>query len=101
MVATSALMNLDTTTFEELITNMFSKKGEKVVDMNIEALNEGYRLMKEHLSSIQGDFELEAINEDPHLYMIGNDAIGLEQYQQVLNLWLLILLLQHLKLWSI
>ena len=70
-------MNLDTTTFEELITNMFSKKGEKVVDMNIEALNEGYRLMKEHLSSIQGDFELEAINEDPHLYMIGNDAIGL------------------------
>ena len=46
-------MNLDTTTFEELITNMFSKKGEKVVDMNIEALNEGYRLMKEHLSSIQ------------------------------------------------
>ena len=45
--------------------------------MNIEALNEGYRLMKEHLSSIQGDFELEAINEDPHLYMIGNDAIGL------------------------
>ena len=75
--ATSALMNLDTTTFEELITNMFSKKGEKVVDMNIEALNEGYRLMKEHLSSIQGDFELEAINEDPHLYMIGNDAIGL------------------------
>ena len=45
-------MNLDTTTFEELITNMFSKR-EKVVDMNIEALNEGYRLMKEHLSSIQ------------------------------------------------
>ena len=55
--ATSALMNLDTTTFEELITNMFSKKGEKVVDMNIEALNEGYRLMHEDLSSIQGDFE--------------------------------------------
>lgn len=75
--ATSALMNLDTTTFEELITNMFSKKGEKVVDMNIEALNEGYRLMQEHLSTIQGDFELEAINEDPQLYMIGNDAIGL------------------------
>ena len=73
--ATSALMNLDTTTFEELLRTC-SLKGEKVVDMNIEALNEGYRLMKEH-HSIQGDFELEAINEDPHLYMIGNDAIGL------------------------
>ena len=27
--ATSALMNLDTSTFEELITNMFSKKEKK------------------------------------------------------------------------
>lgn len=31
--ATSALMNLNTDTFESLITNMFSKKGEKVVEV--------------------------------------------------------------------
>ena len=75
--ATSALMNLDTSTFEELITNMFSKKGEKVVEMNIQALNEGYRLMQAQLNAIEGDFELEENNENPHLYMVGNDAIGL------------------------
>ncbi|PNZ24814.1 2-oxoglutarate oxidoreductase subunit alpha [Staphylococcus petrasii] len=75
--ATCAIMDLDTNTFEELIHNMFSKKGDKVVEMNIEALNQGYNLMKEQLSEVEGDFTLEANNEDPHLYMIGNDAIGL------------------------
>ncbi|EHJ07972.1 2-oxoacid:acceptor oxidoreductase subunit alpha [Staphylococcus simiae] len=75
--ATAALMNLDTKTFETLISNMFSKKGDKVVEINIQALDEGYQLMQQHLSEITGDFELEHSNEQPHLYMIGNDAIGL------------------------
>ncbi|HFU9322535.1 TPA: 2-oxoacid:acceptor oxidoreductase subunit alpha [Staphylococcus aureus] len=75
--ATSALMNLNTNTFEELITNMFSKKGDKVVEVNIQALNEGYQLMQSRLPEIYGDFELESTDVLPHLYMIGNDAIGL------------------------
>ena len=75
--ATSALMHLDTSMFEDLITNMFTKKGDKVVEMNIQALNQGYQLMKEQLADINGDFELQESNEAPHLYMIGNDAIGL------------------------
>ena len=75
--ATSALMKLDTSTFESLVTNIFAKKGDKVVKMNIRALNEGYHLMQDYLESIEGDFTLEATDENPHLYMIGNDAIGL------------------------
>lgn len=75
--ATAALMNLETKTFETLITNMFSKKGEQVVNVNIQALNEGYRLMQEQLHDFNGDFELEHTDNEPHLYMIGNDAIGL------------------------
>ncbi|HDG5994871.1 TPA: 2-oxoacid:acceptor oxidoreductase subunit alpha [Staphylococcus aureus] len=75
--ATSALMNLNTNTFEELITNMFSKKGDKVVEVNIQALNEGYQLMQSRLPEIDGDFELDSTDALPHLYMIGNDAIGL------------------------
>lgn len=75
--ATSALMHLNTETFEALITNMFEKKGEKVVDLNIQALKEGYRLMQEQLNEVNGDFELEESSGVPHLYMIGNDAIGL------------------------
>ncbi|WP_251943038.1 2-oxoacid:acceptor oxidoreductase subunit alpha [Staphylococcus sp. Marseille-Q5304] len=75
--ATCAVMHLETEDFESLITNMFSKKGEKVVEMNIQALHEGYKLMTEHLETIKGDYELEATTKQPHLYMIGNDAIGL------------------------
>ncbi|PCF83791.1 2-oxoacid:acceptor oxidoreductase subunit alpha [Staphylococcus delphini] len=75
--ATAALMHLNTDTFEALITNMFEKKGEKVVDLNIQALNEGYRLMQKQMGEVNGDFELEESSGVPHLYMIGNDAIGL------------------------
>lgn len=75
--ATSALMDLNTSTFETLIDNMFSKKGNKVVDMNIQALNIGYDLMKQQVTNVNGDFTLENGSGHPHLYMIGNDAIGL------------------------
>ncbi|UEX89287.1 2-oxoacid:acceptor oxidoreductase subunit alpha [Staphylococcus ratti] len=75
--ATAALMQLETTTFESLIQNMFEKKGEKVVHLNIDALNKGYHMMSEQLSQIEGDFILEEGSGTPHLYMIGNDAIGL------------------------
>ncbi len=75
--ATSALMDLNTSTFETLIDNMFSKKGNKVVDMNIQALNMGYDLMKQQVTNVNGDFTIENGSGHPHLYMIGNDAIGL------------------------
>ncbi|MCE5006031.1 MULTISPECIES: 2-oxoacid:acceptor oxidoreductase subunit alpha [Staphylococcus] len=75
--ATCAVMKLDISAFETLITNMFTRKGEKVVEMNIEALNEGYRLMMEQLNDVEGDFVLEETDGTPHLYMIGNDSIGL------------------------
>ncbi|MEJ7532709.1 2-oxoacid:acceptor oxidoreductase family protein, partial [Staphylococcus hominis] len=52
--ATSALMDLNTSTFETLIDNMFSKKGNKVVDMNIQALNMGYDLMKQQVTNVNG-----------------------------------------------
>ena len=99
--ATSALMNLDTSTFEELITNMFSKKEKKVVEMNIQALNEGYRLMQAQLNAIEGDFELEENNENPHLYMVGNDAIGLGAISAGSKFMAAIQLHLRLKLWSI
>ncbi|MCG3398720.1 2-oxoacid:acceptor oxidoreductase subunit alpha [Staphylococcus massiliensis] len=75
--ATCAVMNLRLDVFENLIENMFQKKGEKVVELNIDALKQGYDLMKEQLETIEGDFELEESHSNPHLYMIGNDAIGL------------------------
>ncbi|KFE42829.1 2-oxoacid:acceptor oxidoreductase subunit alpha [Staphylococcus agnetis] len=75
--ATSALMQLESSTFESLIQSMFEKKGDKVVNLNVEALHKGYELMTQYLSDIEGDFVLQEDSGTPHLYMIGNDAIGL------------------------
>lgn len=75
--ATSALMQLESSTFESLIQSMFEKKGDKVVNLNVEALHKGYELMTQHLGDIEGDFVLQEGSGTPHLYMIGNDAIGL------------------------
>ncbi|PTH33216.1 2-oxoacid:acceptor oxidoreductase subunit alpha [Staphylococcus agnetis] len=75
--ATSALMQLESSTFESLIQSMFEKKGDKVVNLNVEALHKGYELMTQHISDIEGDFVLQEGSGTSHLYMIGNDAIGL------------------------
>ncbi|UXU54117.1 2-oxoacid:acceptor oxidoreductase subunit alpha [Staphylococcus agnetis] len=75
--ATSALMQLESSTFESLIQSMFEKKGDKVVNLNVEALHKGYELMTQYLNDIEGDFVLQEGSGTPHLYMIGNDAIGL------------------------
>ncbi|MCD8914717.1 2-oxoacid:acceptor oxidoreductase subunit alpha [Staphylococcus simulans] len=75
--ATCAIMDLDIKSFESLIDNTFGKKGESIVEMNIQALHAGYKAMKEQMTDLEGDFHLEASQSEPHLYMIGNDAVGL------------------------
>lgn len=75
--ATCTIMDLDIKSFESLIANTFGKKGENIVDMNVQALHAGYEAMKEEMTDLKGDYHLEASQSEPHLYMIGNDAIGL------------------------
>lgn len=75
--ATCAVMDLDTKVFESLIKDLFGKKGESVVDLNIQALNEGYRLMSEQMDDLQSEHTIEQTDSEGHLFMIGNDAIGL------------------------
>ncbi|MGG6839808.1 UNVERIFIED_CONTAM: 2-oxoacid:acceptor oxidoreductase subunit alpha [Mammaliicoccus sciuri] len=75
--ATCAVMDLDTKVFESLIKDLFGKKGESVVNLNIQALNEGYRLMSEQMDDLQSEHTLEPTDSEGHLFMIGNDAIGL------------------------
>lgn len=75
--ATCAIMDLDIKSFESLIANTFGKRGENIVDMNVQALHAGYEAMKEEMTDLKGDYHLEASQSEPHLYMIGNDAIGL------------------------
>lgn len=74
--ATAQLLNLSLEPFEALVTSMFTKKGEKIVELNKQALHLGYEAMESH-SEIGDAFHLEQADGEGHLFMIGNEAISL------------------------
>jgi hypothetical protein len=46
--------------------------------MNIEALNQGYTLMKEQLNDLQGDFKLQTTEENPHYLIVLSSMYNLD-----------------------
>jgi 2-oxoglutarate ferredoxin oxidoreductase subunit alpha len=74
--ATSAVLDLDIQVFEEVVQEIFGRKGQQVVDKNMEAIKAGYEYTKEKLANSQ-TMELEKADGQKRLFMIGNDAIAL------------------------
>lgn len=74
--ATSAVLDLDIHVFEEVVHEIFGKKGEQVVAKNMEAIKAGYEHTKEKLGSLQ-TLQLAKADGKQRLFMIGNDAIAL------------------------
>jgi 2-oxoglutarate/2-oxoacid ferredoxin oxidoreductase subunit alpha len=74
--ATSAVLDLDIQVFNEVVNEIFGKKGEQVVAKNMEAIKAGYDYMKEKLNNIQ-PMQLEKADGKKRMFMIGNDAIAL------------------------
>lgn len=73
--ATAQVLGLSLKPFELLVESLFKKKGEKIVELNKQALQLGFDKMAEE---VLGDvFHLEPSNENGHLFMIGNEAISL------------------------
>lgn len=75
--ATSALLNLPKTAFEDVITSKFSRKGSKIVERNMEAIERGAEFVNQELGSPIEDLLLDEADGKKRLFMIGNDAIGL------------------------
>ncbi|KAF0825771.1 2-oxoacid:acceptor oxidoreductase subunit alpha [Cytobacillus firmus] len=75
--ATCAILNLDIKVFEEVVQEIFGRKGQQVVDKNMEAIQAGFDFMKEKLSDDVELMELEKADGLKRLFMIGNDAIAL------------------------
>ncbi|MBS4189309.1 2-oxoacid:acceptor oxidoreductase subunit alpha [Bacillus sp. FJAT-49705] len=75
--ATCAVLNLDISVFEEVVQEIFGKKGQQVVDKNMEAVKAGFDFMKENLGDTAELMELEKADGKQRLFMIGNDAIAL------------------------
>jgi 2-oxoglutarate/2-oxoacid ferredoxin oxidoreductase subunit alpha len=75
--ATSAVLNLDIQVFEEVVQEIFGKKGAQVVAKNMDAIKAGYDYMKKQLEDGVEIMELEKADGKKRMFMIGNDAIAL------------------------
>lgn len=74
--ATCAVLDLNINAFEEVVQEIFGRKGQKVVDKNMEAIKAGFDYMKERLGNVQ-TLQLEKADGKKRLFMIGNDAVAL------------------------
>ncbi len=75
--ATAALMNLKDAAFQSVVDEIFGRKGETVVQKNMEAIAKGHLVMNDLLQDQAGKFELEPGDGKHRLFMIGNEAIAL------------------------
>ncbi|MFJ7729191.1 2-oxoacid:acceptor oxidoreductase subunit alpha [Neobacillus sp. NPDC097160] len=75
--ATSAVLDLDIHVFEEVVREIFGKKGDKVVAKNMDAIKAGFDYMKEKMDENVPTMVLEKADGKHRMYMIGNDAIAL------------------------
>jgi 2-oxoglutarate ferredoxin oxidoreductase subunit alpha len=75
--ATSAVLDLDIHVFEEVVREIFGKKGDQVVLKNMDAIKAGYDYMKEKLKAGIETMQLEKADGKKRMFMIGNDAIAL------------------------
>ncbi|WP_019242227.1 MULTISPECIES: 2-oxoacid:acceptor oxidoreductase subunit alpha [Bacillus] len=75
--ASSAILGLDISIFEEVVEEIFGRKGEQVVKKNLDAIQAGYEYMVNELGQNVGSLQLEKGDGKQRLFMIGNDAIAL------------------------
>jgi 2-oxoglutarate/2-oxoacid ferredoxin oxidoreductase subunit alpha len=75
--ATCAVLNLDPEVFKEVVEEIFGRKGETVVEKNMDAIRQGYETMKTELGEKVGSLQLKEADGLKRMFMIGNDAIAL------------------------
>ncbi len=75
--ASTAVLGLPVESFTEVVTELFGKKGQKVVDKNMEAIAKGAEYINNEAGGSIPDFKLEPADGIKRMFMIGNDAIAL------------------------
>ncbi|MCQ9280468.1 2-oxoacid:acceptor oxidoreductase subunit alpha [Priestia aryabhattai] len=75
--ASSAVLHIDTEIFEEVVLEIFGKKGQKVVQKNMEAIKKGADYIREQLGEQLETMKLDPADGKKRMFMIGNDAIAL------------------------
>lgn len=75
--ASAAFLGLEAEAFQAALEERFLRKGQQVVDKNIEAIRQGKAHVMSELGMEMPDYQLGISDEKKRLYMIGNDAIAL------------------------
>ena len=75
--ATASLLNLEDAVFQNVVDDIFGKKGEEVVQKNMQAITRGRQIMNELLGDRVGAWEISPADGKRRMFMIGNDAVAL------------------------
>ncbi|WP_110112758.1 2-oxoacid:acceptor oxidoreductase subunit alpha [Bacillus sp. CGMCC 1.16541] len=75
--ASSAVLHMDISAFQEVVQEIFGRKGQQVVDKNMEAIKRGAEYISEQLGDGLETMHLEPADGKKRMFMIGNDAIAL------------------------
>ncbi|WP_107923014.1 2-oxoacid:acceptor oxidoreductase subunit alpha [Lysinibacillus parviboronicapiens] len=75
--ATASLLNLEDAVFQNVVDDIFGKKGEEVVQKNMEAIARGHEMMNELIGDRVGEWALAPADGKRRMFMIGNDAVAL------------------------
>ncbi|MDO6655682.1 2-oxoacid:acceptor oxidoreductase subunit alpha [Anaerobacillus sp. 1_MG-2023] len=75
--ATSAALGIDTATYQAVVEEIFGRKGEKVVNNNMEAIQRGADAYNESAGNRVQTLSLKKADGKHRMFMIGNDAIAL------------------------
>ena len=74
--ASAGVLGLPVDLFAEVIEERFSRKGQKVVDQNMEAIRRGHAYITD-LGGADPEFALKPADGTRRLFMMGNDALAL------------------------
>jgi 2-oxoglutarate/2-oxoacid ferredoxin oxidoreductase subunit alpha len=72
-----AILGLPLDIFKDVVTEMFIRKGQKIVDKNLEAIAKGAEYVNKESGGSLPEFQLEAADGKKRMFMIGNDAVAL------------------------
>ncbi|WP_047152556.1 2-oxoacid:acceptor oxidoreductase subunit alpha [Aneurinibacillus tyrosinisolvens] len=75
--ASTAVLGLPTESFTEVVTELFGKKGQKVVDKNMEAITRGAEFVNKEAGGPIEELRLEPADGKKRMFMIGNDAVAM------------------------
>jgi 2-oxoglutarate ferredoxin oxidoreductase subunit alpha len=75
--ASSAVLGLDPVPFQQVVEEIFAKKGQKIIDMNVQAIAKGAEFFTEQSGGKIEALQLDKADGKQRMFIIGNDAIAL------------------------